>query len=90
MADKRKPDGEAAQVTSHKLTVTKIGNSTGVILPKDLVTRLNLEEGDKLYVVEQTENGVKLSPCDPKHARVISIAREVMNEYKDMFQELAK
>ena len=43
-----------------------------------------------MHVVEQTERGVKLSPYDPKHAKVMGIARQVMDEYKDTFRELAK
>lgn len=89
MDDTRKPATSEA-MPSHTVTVRKIGNSTGVILPKDLLARLKLKEGDKLYIVEQTENSVKFSPYDPKHARVMSIAREVMDEYKDTFRELAK
>ena len=48
--------------------IRKIGNSTGVILPKELLARLKLKPGDSLYVVEQTERGIKLSPYDPTHA----------------------
>ena len=72
------------------LQVRRIGNSLGLILPKDLLAELGLKEGDKLHVVEQTDRGVKLTPFDPKHARVMAIAREVMDEYKDTFRALAK
>ena len=40
----------------------KIGNSVGLILPKDLLARLKLKEGDKLHVVEQTERGFQAQP----------------------------
>ncbi len=72
------------------LTIRKIGNSTGVILPKELLARLSLKEGDKLTVVEQTEHGIKLTTHDPKHAKAMKIAREIMDEYRDTFQALAK
>ena len=72
------------------LQIRKIGNSVGLILPKDLLARLNLKEGDKLHVVEQTDQGIKLTPHDPVHARTMAIARRVMDEYKDTFRELAK
>ena len=87
MDDKKTASNAEAVQT---LTVRKVGNSTGLILPKDLLARLNLKEGDKLHVVEQTENSFKLSPYDPKHARALAIARGVMDEYKDTFKELAK
>jgi putative addiction module antidote len=78
------------ELEGYVLQIRKIGNSLGFILPKDLLTRLDLKDGDKMHVVEQTERGVKLSPYDPKHAKVMGIARQVMDEYKDTFRELAK
>ena len=72
------------------LQVKKIGNSVGLILPKDLLARLKLKEGDRLHVIEQTERGFKLTPYDPKHAKAMKIARKVMEEYQDTFRALAK
>jgi putative addiction module antidote len=74
----------------HTLTVRKVGNSTGLILPKELLARFNLKEGDKLHIIEQADKSFKLSPYDPKHAQALAIARGVMDEYKDTFKELAK
>ena len=62
------------KTASEVLQIRKIGNSLGLILSKELLARLKLEEGDKLHVVEQTERGVKLSPYDPKHARAVERA----------------
>lgn len=72
------------------LQVRKIGNSTGVILPKELLHRLRLKEGDALHVIEQSERGVKLSPYDPKHAKAMAIARKAFRDYADTFKALAK
>jgi len=72
------------------LQVKKIGNSVGLILPKELLARLKLKEGDRLHVIEQTERGLKLTPYDPKHAKAMKIARRVMEEYQDTFRALAK
>ena len=72
------------------LQVKKIGNSTGLILPKELLARLKLSEGDKLHVVEQTERGIKLSPYDPKHAEGMAIARRSFRRYADAYRALAK
>jgi len=72
------------------LQVKKIGNSVGLILPKDLLARLKLREGDKLHVVEQTERGIKLSPYDPKHAKAMDIARRSFRKYADTYKALAK
>lgn len=81
------PDDEAKGVV---LQVKKIGNSTGVILPKDLVARLRLQPGDKLHVVEETDRGIRLSPFDPKHAKAMEIARRAFKKYADTFKALAK
>ena len=72
------------------LQIRKIGNSVGVILPKELLARLNLKEGDKFYPVEQPDGSLRLSPFDPKHARTMEIARQVMHKYRDTFAALAK
>jgi putative addiction module antidote len=78
------------EIEGHFLQVKKIGNSLGLILPKDLLARLKLAEGDKLYVVEQTERGIKLSPYDPKHVKAMEIARRSFRKYADTYKALAK
>jgi putative addiction module antidote len=70
--------------------IKKIGNSLGLILSKDVLSRLKLKEGDKLFIVEQTERGVKLSPYDPKHAKAMEIARRSFSIYADTYRALAK
>ena len=79
-----------SSIEGHVLQIKKIGNSVGLILPKDLLARLKLSEGDKLYVVEQTERGIKLSPYDPKHAEAMDIARRSFRKYADTYKALAK
>jgi putative addiction module antidote len=78
------------QLEGYQLQVKKIGNSLGLILPKDLLARLKLKEGDKLYVVEQTERGIKLTPYDPKHGKAMEIARRSFHKYADTYKALAK
>lgn len=73
-----------------KLKIKKIGNSTGVILPKELLVRLGLEQGDTLYVTELPDGGVKLVPRDPDFERGMEIARKAMRTYKNALRELAK
>ena len=72
------------------LQIRKIGNSVGFILPKDMLARLRLSEGDKLYLTELTERGFKLSPYDPSHARGMELARRAFRDYADTFKALAK
>ena len=82
-----KPDVE---IEGAILQIKKIGNSVGLILPKELLARSKLKVGDKLHVVEQTERGIKLSPYDPKHAKAMEIARRAFRTYADTFKALAK
>lgn len=78
------------EIEGFLLQVKKIGNSVGLILPKELLARLKLKEGDKLHVVEQTERGFKLTPYDPKHAEAMEIARRSFRKYADTYKALAK
>ena len=84
----KKPD--QTEVSGAVVQVRKIGNSTGIILPKELLARLKLKAGDTLHVVEQTERGLRLSPYDPKHAKAMEIARRAFHKYADTFKALAK
>jgi putative addiction module antidote len=72
------------------LQIKRIGNSTGLILPKELLARLKLAEGDKLHVVELTERGLKLSSYDPKHVKAMEIARRSFRRFSDTYRALAK
>lgn len=73
-----------------KLEIKKIGNSTGVILPKELLAQLGLARGDALYVTKMPDRSIKLAPYDPDHEEAMEIARGVMKEYKDTFKALAE
>src|SRR5712692_3560194 len=78
------------EIEGYLLQIKRIGNSVGLILPKELLARLKLKEGDKLHIVEQTERGIKLSPYDPKHAQAMEIARRSFRKYADTYKALAK
>lgn len=78
------------EIKGYVLQIKKIGNSVGLILPKELLARLKLSEGDKFHVVEQTERGIKLTPYDPKHAEAMDIARRSFRKYADTYRALAK
>ena len=71
------------------LKLTSIGNSVGVILPKELLAKLKLEKGDTVFVTEAA-NGVNLSPYDPSLEEELALGREFMREYRDTFHQLAK
>lgn len=71
------------------ISVRKIGNSEGVILPKELLDRLNLKAGDSL-VVSEGKNSITLSPADDKFERQMAVARDIMDRYKVALQKLAE
>ena len=73
-----------------KLEVKRIGNSTGLILPKELVTRLNLQQGQWLHVSELPDGGVRLSPYDPDFDQAMALVDEIIDEYRDTLRTLAK
>ncbi|WP_237154422.1 AbrB/MazE/SpoVT family DNA-binding domain-containing protein [Oryzibacter oryziterrae] len=73
-----------------KLEVKKIGNSTGLILPKELMNRLNLQQGDWLHVSELPDRTLQITPYDPDHEAALKIARDLFKEYQDTFKALAK
>jgi putative addiction module antidote len=71
------------------LKLTQIGNSVGVILPREMLSRLKLEKGQSVFVTE-TPTGYTLTPYDPALAEQIEAGREFMREYRDTFHQLAK
>ncbi|HEV2851198.1 MAG TPA: AbrB/MazE/SpoVT family DNA-binding domain-containing protein [Thermoanaerobaculia bacterium] len=72
-----------------KLKVMTVGNSTGVVLPKEVLSRLKVEKGDVLYLTE-TPDGYKITPYDEEFARQMEAAERVMRENRDVLRELAK
>jgi putative addiction module antidote len=73
----------------HALKLTQIGNSVGVILPKEVLAKLKVEKGDTVYVTE-TPQGIALTPFDPSFEEQLEAGREFMREYRDTFRALAK
>lgn len=72
-----------------KLKITTIGNSAGVILPKELLARLRLEKGDELHVLE-TPDGFRLTAYDPRLAAQMEVAEQIMRERRDLLHKLAQ
>ena len=72
------------------LKLIPIGNSTGAILPKDVLDRLRVSQGDQLYLTEAPDGSFRLSPYDPEFARQIELAEEIMREDRDILRALAK
>ena len=73
-----------------ELKVRKIGNSLGVVLPKEAVSRLNATEGDRLFLIEGPEGAYQLSPYDPDFNKKMLKAEDIIRRYRNTLPVLAK
>jgi putative addiction module antidote len=71
------------------LTIRKVGNSMGIILPQELLTTLNVSEGDKLTFV-QAPDGMRVTPFNPDFERQMALAEKGIKMYRNALRELAK
>jgi putative addiction module antidote len=77
------------EIAMHVLKLVQIGNSVGVVLPKEVLAKLKLEKGESVYLTD-TPHGVAITPYDPAIDDQIALGREFMREYRDTFHALAK
>lgn len=71
------------------IKLRKIGNSTGTVFPKDILQRLNVEEGDELFIIE-TSNGIELSPYNQEFAKDVAVVEKVMKKRRNVLRKLAE
>ena len=74
---------------TYKVKVTTVGNSTGIVLPKELLMKLKIEKGDSLYVTE-TPDGLQLTPYEKEFADTMEAAQDIMRRYRDTLRRLAQ
>ena len=72
------------------IKLTQIGNSVGVILPKEVLAGMKLGKGDTVYLTQTADGGATLSPYDDEFARQMEAARRVMKKRRNVLRELAK
>lgn len=72
-----------------KLKLTAIGNSTGVVFPKEVLARLKLDKGDSVYLTESPD-GYRMTPYNPEFEAQMDAARKVMKKRRAALRELAK
>ncbi len=75
-------------MTSSK--VRQIGNSLGIVLPEEVLTRLNVTDGDTLYLTDFLDNSVQITSFDPAFKDQMKAAEEIMEKYSNTLRELAK
>lgn len=71
------------------LKLTQVGNSVGVVIPKELLTKLGLQKGDTLFAVA-TPDGLRLTASDPDFEAQMAVARKLMKRWRPVLRELAK
>ena len=73
-----------------ELKIVKIGNSLGMRLPREVLGRLNLEDGDRVILTEAPEGGYRLTPYDPEFEQQMKVAEEGMRRYRNTLKTLAE
>lgn len=72
------------------LKITQVGNSIGVVLPKEALAKLGVAKGDTLYLTEAPGGEMRVSAYDPGVAEEVALGEAFMDEYRDTFRALAK
>jgi putative addiction module antidote len=73
-----------------KIEIKRIGNSDGLILPREVMQRLDLKRGQELHLTELAGGGFQVVPYDPDFEKTMKAADEIMDEYRDTLATLAK
>ena len=77
-------------VLQMKIEIKKIGNSDGLLLPRELMQRLDLKRGQELHITELAGGGFQAMPYDPDFEDTMEAADQIMDKYKDTLAALAK
>ena len=73
-----------------ELKLRKVGNSVGVVLPKEVLAYLSAREGDSVSLTNAADGTLRVSPTKPEVARQLAVAQDVMHRYRNTLRELAK
>ena len=73
-----------------ELKVRKFGNSLGVVLPKEVISRLETRDGEKLFLIEAADGDYRLTPYDPVFEKKMEKAEEIMSRYRNTLRALSK
>jgi putative addiction module antidote len=69
--------------------ITTVGNSAGIVLPKEILSHLNVQKGDSLYI-SKTSGGIQVVPYNEEFVTQMEIAERVIGRYKDTLRKLAE
>ena len=73
-----------------ELKLRKIGNSLGVVLPKEAVNRLRADDGDRLFLIEGPDGSYQLTPYDPAFEKKMKKAEDILSRYRNTLHALSK
>jgi putative addiction module antidote len=73
-----------------ELKLRKVGNSVGLVLPKEALARLNADDGDAVYLSDSTDGGFRITATNPEFARKLKVAERLSRRYRHALKELAK
>lgn len=73
-----------------ELKVRKFGNSLGVVLPKDVINRLQAKDGERLFLLEAPDGSYRLTPYDPGFEKKMTKAEDIISRYRHTLHVLAK
>lgn len=73
-----------------ELKLRKVGNSLGVVIPKEALAHLKVEEGDTVCVTDASDGSLRVSATHPEFSRQMEAAKRVMHRYRNALRELAK
>ena len=74
----------------HTMKICKIGNSMGVVIPKDVLAIMEVSEGDSLHITRAPDGSFRITPYDEEFSKQMAAAEEIMQEDRDLLRELAK
>jgi putative addiction module antidote len=73
-----------------ELKIRKFGNSLGVVLPKEVINRLQTGDGERVFLIEAPDGDYRLTPYDPTFEKKMTKAEEIMGRYRNTLRSLAK
>jgi putative addiction module antidote len=73
-----------------EMRIRKVGNSLGVVLPKEVLSRLNVQDGDKVFLTEAPDGSYRITSYDPEFKKQLTIGKTFMARYRNTLQALAQ
>ncbi|GEP45670.1 AbrB/MazE/SpoVT family DNA-binding domain-containing protein [Brevifollis gellanilyticus] len=73
-----------------ELKLRKIGNSVGLVLPKEALAKLGVDEGDSVLLTEANDDSLRISTAKPSVSEQLKVAQDLMQRYRNTLRELAK